>query len=97
MPLPARAALVGGIDTLVYTMAADQTINIRWCNRNAAIAKIRLAITSGGAPAAGDYMDYDLTMQANGIVEDFGIRAYNGEKIYCRSDLSNVDVRVHGI
>lgn len=92
------ANLAAGADTLVYTVPASTiaTVNIRVANRNASAVKIRVAIGTGASPNAGDYIDYDITVPDNGILEDTGIVCGAGEKIWVRSDVANVSVRVHG-
>ena len=92
------ANLAAGADTLVYTVPSSTvaTINIRVANRNASAVKIRVAIGTGASPDAADYNDYDVSVPANGILEDTGIVCGAGEKLWVRSDVSNVSVRVHG-
>lgn len=88
----------GGADTLLYTVPASTvaTVNIRIANRNTAAAKIRVAIGTGASPDAADHIDYDVEVSANGILEDTGIVCSAGEKVWVRSDVSNVTARVHG-
>lgn len=88
----------GGAGTLLYTVPAStvSTVNVRFANRNAAIAKIRLAIGIGESPAVTDYLSYDQALPANGIIEDTGIVCSAGEKVWAVSDVANVSVRVHG-
>ena len=92
------ANLAAGADTLVYTVPSSTvaTINIRVANRNAAAAKVRVAIGTGETPTAADYIDYDISLAANGILEDTGLVCSSGEKVWVRSDVANVSVRVHG-
>lgn len=92
------ADLSAATDTLLFTAAATpQTFNIRFANRNATAVKIRVAIGTGASPAATDYVDYDVNIIANGILEDFGLVATSGEKIWVRSDTANVSVRAYGM
>lgn len=92
------ADLVAATDTLLFTAGVTpQTFNVRFANRNAAAVKVRVAIGTGGAPAAADYVDYDVSILANGILEDVGLVASSGEKIWVRSDTANVSVRAHGM
>lgn len=93
-----KADLAANTDTLLYTVPASKTatINIRIANRNATGIKIRVAIGEGASPAAADYIDYDLPVIANGMLEDTGVVCTAGEKIWVRSNLAAVSVRVHG-
>lgn len=92
------ADLVATTDTLLFTAGATpQTFNVRFANRNATAVKVRVAIGTGGAPAAADYVDYDVSIQATGILEDTGLVASSEEKVWVRSDTANVSVRAHGM
>lgn len=89
-----KADLAAGVDTQIGpTLPAGQsaTLNIRFCNRGAQSPKFRVAIGTGTAPAAEDYITFD-----KGIVEDTAVVLSAGEKIWVRSDVANVSVRVHG-
>lgn len=92
------ADLAAGVNTLVYPAPADKvvTANIRICNRNASPVKVRLAIGTGGAPAAGDYLEYDVQIPASGILDNTGIVLSAGENVWIRSDTANVSTRGHG-
>lgn len=92
------ANLAAGTDTLLYTVPASTiaTVNIRVANRNASAVKIRVAIGTGDSPGAADYIGYDVSVPANGILEDTGIVCSAGEKVWVRSDKSNMTARVHG-
>jgi hypothetical protein len=88
----------GGADTLLFTAGVTpQTFNVRFANRNAVAVKVRVAIGSGASAAAADYVDYDVSIVANGILEDTGLVASSGEKVWVRSDTANVSVRAHGM
>lgn len=93
------ADLAVAIDTLLFTAAASKvtTANVRFANRNASPVKVRLAIGVGASPANTDYIDYDVTVIANGIMEDTGLVMTAGEKMWVRSDTANVSVRAHGM
>lgn len=92
------ADLSVGVDTLVYTAPANTTatVNIRVTNRSASSAAVRVAVGAGASPAAADYIDYDVVVPANGIMEDTGVVCSAGEKIWVRSSVASVSVRVHG-
>jgi hypothetical protein len=97
----ASADLVGGADTMIWqnNTGAVVTVNIRFCNRTTSDTAVRVAIgpAGGGAsPVAADYVTYDATLLANGILEDTGQRVDPLEKLYVRSAASNVSVRAFG-
>jgi hypothetical protein len=93
-----KADLAAATDTLLFTAGATpQTFNVRFANRNATAVKVRVAIGTGGAPAVADYVDYDVSIGGNLILEDTGLVASSGEKVWARSDTANVSVRAHGM
>lgn len=91
------ADLLAATDTLLFTASTVQTFNVRFVNRNTTPVKVRLAVGSGANPVAADYLDYDVTVPANGILEDIGLVCSVGEKVWVRSDTANVSVRAHGM
>ena len=92
------ADLAAGVDTLLFTSeVTPQTFNVRFANRNTSSVKVRVAIGGGAIPGNADYVDYDVTVQPNGILEDTGLVASSGEKVWARSDTANVSVRAHGM
>ena len=92
------STLAQGVLTLLYTVPLNTvaTVNVRFSNKNAASAKIRLAIGSGSSPVDGDYLSYDQSIPANGIIEDTGIVCSAGEKVWGYSAANGVNIRVHG-
>lgn len=92
------ADLTATTDTLLYTVPASSlaTLNIRVANRNSTTVAIRVAIGTGASPAVKDYIDYDLLVAANGVLEDSGIVCSAGEKVWAYSSMAGVSVRVHG-
>lgn len=91
------ADLAAATDTTLFTAASVQTFNVRFANRNAQAVKVRVAIGTGVSPAAADWVTYDATVAANGILEDTGLVASAGEKVFVRSDTAGVSVRAHGL
>jgi len=84
---------------LLYTTPASTTTtaNIRFCNRNAVNARIKLGIGTGAAPAASDWIEFNAPVPPNGIVEDTLISLLAGEKIWVITDTNNISVRAYGV
>lgn len=93
------ADLGAAAEELIYTVPDEKTatVNVRFANRNADAVKVRLAIGVGAAPAAADYVTYDCSIPAGGILEDTGMVLSAGEKVWAYSDTANVTVRAHGM
>jgi len=96
--LGVTADLPAAVDQLLYTVPANTvtTATIRLTNRGASLIKARVAIGTGAAPVAADYIEYDAPVPSNGILEDTGIALSAGEKVWARSDTATVSARVHG-
>lgn len=96
MPL-AAADLAADTDTLVYTLPVGKkaSVNVSFCARTQA-AQVRLAVTSGGAPADADWFEYDVSLAANGVLERTQIWLEASERIYARASETGVSVVVYG-
>lgn len=92
------ADLAATTDTTVYTVPASTltvaTVNV--CNRNSTAVTVRLAVAATGTPAAGEFVEYDATIDANGVLERTGLVLDTGKRIVARSSAANVSVVVMG-
>lgn len=95
----ASANLTTTANTLLFTVdETPQTFNIRFANRNATNAHLRVAISMSAVdPADDEWVDYDVPCLAQGIMEDTGLVASSGEHVWVRTDLAGVSVRAHGM
>jgi len=96
----ADESLVATTYTNIYTPTADTfgvvTLNI--CNKNSSSIRVRVAIaTNPNIPTAGDYIEYQTEVLANGVLERTGIVIEAGRSIYCYSTQANTDIVVFGI
>ncbi|MGE3627620.1 MAG: hypothetical protein AB7G34_14740 [Hyphomicrobiales bacterium] len=96
MPLGA-ADLSAASDTELYEVpsAKKASVNVSLCARTQT-ALVRLAITSGGAPANTDYLEYDTPLAAQGVLERTQIWMTAGEKLYARASETGVTAIVYG-
>jgi len=63
-------------DTTVYTVPAAtfSVVSINVVNRSSsAAAQIRIAIASSATPTVAEYIEYDSSLVANGVLERTGI------------------------
>lgn len=97
MPL-AAVELAVDTDTLLYTCPSGKegSVNVSFCAKTAGPASIRLALTSGGAPAVTDYLEYGATIGIGGVAERTGVWISDGEKLYGRANTTGVTVIVMG-
>jgi len=95
------ADLAATTDTLLYTVPASTraTVSISLCNRNASTAALRIGVVDGtlvGDLADEDYIEYDSSVAANGVLERTGIALAADESIVVRSDSASVSAVIWG-
>jgi hypothetical protein len=85
--------------TEIYTCPAGNfavvTVNI--LNKSASSRQVRLTVSNAFPPTADDYIEYDTTVLANGVLERTGIVLAAGQKISSRSSGADTTVVVYGI
>lgn len=98
MALPQKASLAATTWTGVYTVPAStkSTANVRLANRTANGIKCRLAISNTTTPTDADYINYDVEVPANGILEATGLVCAAGEIVTVYAAATGISVRVHG-
>ena len=80
----------------------SSTVNVRFVNRNSTPVRIRLALVDAGvglaiaALVAEDYLEFDLELRANGVLENTGIPIPDGFTLVARSDTNDVTVVAYG-
>jgi hypothetical protein len=63
-------------DTTIYTVPSStfSVVSVSICNRNTTTAAtIRVAICSSATPAVAEYIEYDTSLVASGVVERTGL------------------------
>ena len=85
-------------NTIVYTVPASTvaSINVAVVNRGLSDALVRVAVAANGTPTSADYIEYDVTIPANGVLERTAIVAGAGEHVVVYASTADCSVRVHG-
>lgn len=91
--------LTATVDTTVYTVPSDtfSVVSVSVCNRGATAANIRIALASSGTPSAEEYLEFDASLLAKGVLERTGIVMDAGKRIVVRSSANSVSAVVCGI
>lgn len=84
--------------TLVYTVPAlkQAAVTVSMCSRSAAVT-VRLAVSNGGVPTDGQYLEYGTPLEVAGVLERSGIALQAGDRIYAYASAAGVSVNVYGI
>lgn len=86
-------------DTTVYTVPADtySVVTVNFCNRGSNTANIRLATSTGDTPGGNEYLEYDVSVGPNGVLERTGIVMDATKNVVVRSSQASVTAMVMGI
>lgn len=96
--LSARARLAANAATAIYTVPASTaaTVDINVLNHGPDPAYVGIAITSGAAPADGDWLEIAVGLGAGQTLLRTAETMSAGEVVYVVADKATVDVRVSG-
>ena len=95
-----QAALSASTKTTVYTVPASThaVVNISVVNRSAAAAAaVRLALSTTGSPGNAEWIEYDVSVPKNGVLERTAISLNASKNIVAYTAGSDVSVSVYGI
>ena len=87
-------------DTTVYTCPASTfaVVTVSLCNRNASTARdIRIAVATSGTPSDAEYIEYDASLLAKGVLERTGLVLAAGQRIVVYASATDVSAVVYGI
>lgn len=93
------AALAATTSTTVYTVPASTiaAVNINICNRGTAAATVRLALAAADTPTTAEWIEYDCSVPANGVLERTGIVLAAGQKVVAYASTADVTATVYGM
>lgn len=93
-----QSALTATTNTTVYTVpaATTATVTVSICNRGSTSATVRLAVAATATPGNSEWLEYDVTIPASGVLERTGIVAQAGKLVVAYASTANVSVSVYG-
>lgn len=93
------ASLAANTLTTIYTVpgAKQAALSVNVCNRGASSAAIRVALASSDTPTDAEWIEYDVQVAANGVLERTGIMLEAGKKLVAYSNSASVSVVAYGI
>ena len=95
-----QAAPSASTDTSVYTVPAStlSVVNINVLNRSGANpVDVRIALAANGTPTSSEYIEYDVTVPAKGVVERTGIALQAGKIVVVQCSTGDTTVNVYGL
>lgn len=86
-------------NTTIYTAPSSTfaVVSVSLCNRSAGPLLCRLALAASDTPTAAEYLEYDVQILANGVLERTGLVLAAGQKIVVYTSGSGVSAVCYGI
>jgi hypothetical protein len=93
------ADLAAATNTTVYTCpsATFAVVTVSICNRGATAANVRVAVASSATPGNAEFIEFDTSLSAKGVLERTGIVLDAGKLLVVRSSAVDVNAVVYGI
>ena len=93
------ADLLAATNTTVYTCPVDTfaVVTVSVCNRGATSANIQIAVCDTATPGTDEYIEFDTSLTAKGVLERTGVVLDAGKLLVVRSSATSVNAVVYGI
>jgi hypothetical protein len=93
------ADLAAATNTTLYTVPAStfSVVTVNLVNRGATAANVRIAIAAVATPADSEYIEFDVSLAAKGVLERTGVVMDAGKLLVVRSSAVSVNAVVYGI
>lgn len=94
-----QVSLAATTYTSVYTVPVTTLsyVNVNIANRNTTNVAVRVAITTGATPTTAQFIEYDVDIAPNGVLERSGLVMDTGKQLVVYSDTTNVSVAIYGV
>jgi hypothetical protein len=91
--------LSAATNTTVYTCPPDTfaVVTVSVCNRAATASTIQIAISSLATPTVAEYIEFDTSLSAKGVIERTGLVLSAGQLLVVRSSAATVNAVAYGI
>tara|TARA_X000000368_G_scaffold392587_1_gene357485 strand:- start:1085 stop:1405 length:321 start_codon:yes stop_codon:yes gene_type:complete len=93
-------ALAATTNTTVYTVpgSTHAVVNISVVNRSSsAAATVRLALSAGASPSNAEWIEYDVSVPKNGVLERTALSLNAGKNVVAYTAGADISVSVYGI
>jgi len=94
-----QAALSAITNTTVYTVPPNTftVFSVSVLNRGTSACTVRMALSTLATPTAAEYIEYDVTIDPNGVLERTGLMMNAGKLLVVYTSGSSVSVSAFGI
>ena len=91
--------LAAASNTSVYTCPVDTfaVVTVNVTNRSNTSRNIRIAVGPNASPGTAEYIEYDVELLGNGVLERTGIVLSAGQRVVCFSNSTDTNAVVYGI
>lgn len=93
------ADLAATTNTVVYTCPTStfSVVAVNVLNRTTSAVSVRLAISTGASPGNAEYIEYDIELPSNGVLERSGIVLSANQTLVAYASGTGISVNVYGI
>jgi hypothetical protein len=93
------ANLAAATNTTVYEVPASTfaVVTVSVCNRGASASNIQISICDTATPGDDEFIEFDTSLSAKGVLERTGLVLKATEKIVVRSSAASVSAVIYGI
>jgi hypothetical protein len=93
------ADLTAATNTTLYTCPAStfSVVTVSMCNRGSTSATVRIAVAATATPLDSEFIEFDTTLTAKGVLERTGIVLDAGKLLVVRSSAISVNAVTYGI
>lgn len=93
-----QSAPAATTNTVVYTVSAGKlaTFNVNMVNTGVSPVAVRLAVAATSTPSTAEYVEYDVIIPANGVLERGGLVANATKNVVVYTTAATLSVSIFG-
>ena len=94
-----QSAPAATTNTTVYTVPAStvSVVNISVVNRGGSAATVRVALAAASTPQTEEFIEYNTSITATGVLERTGVVLDAGKKVVVYASAGDTSVSVYGL